>query len=235
MFPRGDGAAMDAVFLNTAGGLTGGDQFRLETSVASGATLRVTTQAAERAYRAQACDPSAVMQVNHRVSSGATLMSLPQETILFDGAALDRTTRYDLAPDARLLACELLVFGRAAMGETVSHIRLSDRIDLWRDGRLVYADRLRLTGNAVQQLASAAVAGGAGAVATVVLAGQDVGDRVPALRGLLPDGIACGISSPVPGVVTGRFAAPDSFALRAFLVPLLQFAAGGVLPRPWML
>ena len=52
MFPRGSAAAKQAVLVNTAGGVTGGDSVALTAELDAGSTLTLTTQAAERAYRA---------------------------------------------------------------------------------------------------------------------------------------------------------------------------------------
>ncbi len=52
LFPRPDTAALTAVLLNTAGGLTGGDRFSVSATAADGSRLTLTTQAAERVYRA---------------------------------------------------------------------------------------------------------------------------------------------------------------------------------------
>ena len=64
---------------------------------------------------------------------------LPQETILFDRCAMDRRLEVELAEDAWFLGVETLVFGRAAMGETVEHAWLRDVIRVRRGGRLVVA------------------------------------------------------------------------------------------------
>ena len=44
-------AALDAVIVNTAGGMTGGDRFDIGVAVGAGARLTVTTAAAEKVYR----------------------------------------------------------------------------------------------------------------------------------------------------------------------------------------
>ena len=126
-------AEATAVFLNTAGGLTGGDRFAYAAEARAGARLTATTQAAERVYRAQ---PGETARVSGRVTlgAGARLDWLPQETILFDGGALDRRLEVDMAEDARLLAVEPLVLGRAAMGETVHEARFRDAWRLRRGG-----------------------------------------------------------------------------------------------------
>ncbi|WP_245584746.1 urease accessory protein UreD, partial [Salipiger mucosus] len=151
LFPRSRGP-LEAVWLNSAGGITGGDDFAVEAGAERGAHLAMTTQAAERVYRASPGAPGRV-RTRLEIAEGARLDWLPQETILYDGASLDRTLSIDMAPGARLLACEVLVFGRAAMGETVRQLHLRDRIDLRIGGRLAWADRLRLDGDAAAQLA----------------------------------------------------------------------------------
>lgn len=233
LFPRPRGNALDAVLLNASGGVTGGDRLSLDVRAGAGAGVGLTTQAAERIYRAPDTDAPGRVETRHVLESGATLHWLPQETILFDGAALDRRLRIDMAGDARLVACEVLVFGRAAMGERVRALRLRDRVDLRRDGRLVFADRLRLEGDADAALARAGVADGAGAMASVILAAPGAGARIDALRALLP--AAGGASAIDPDVVFLRLLGADGFALRAALIPLLERLTETDLPRPWML
>jgi urease accessory protein len=118
MMPRMHGRAPEVVFLNTAGGLTGGDRLDYAVDLAGGHVV-ATTQTAERAYRSAA----GVAEVTTRLTlaPGRTLHWLPQEVILFDGAALDRRLEVEMAGDATLILLETLVLGRAAMGETVRH------------------------------------------------------------------------------------------------------------------
>src|SRR6202158_2544007 len=105
---------LEAVIVNTAGGVAGGDQFVLDVSVAPGAHLVITTAAAEKVYRS--LDPDATIDVNLKVGAGGSLAWLPQETILFDRARLARAVDVDLAEDARLVLAETIVFGRTGMG-----------------------------------------------------------------------------------------------------------------------
>ncbi|MEM1313216.1 MAG: urease accessory protein UreD [Pseudomonadota bacterium] len=231
-------AEATAVFLNTAGGLTGGDRFRWRAEARDGARLTATTQAAERVYRAQ---PGETAQVTARLrlGAGARLDWLPQETILFDGGALDRRLEIEMEEDARLLAVEPLVLGRAAMGETVRDARFRDawrlrRVDGAGRGRLVWADGLRLIGDAAEIAAARATFAGARAAATLVYAAPDAGDRLEGLRARLPEGGAArGAASAWDGLVCARLLAEDGFALRRALVPALEFLRGGGLPRVW--
>ncbi|SDY12237.1 urease accessory protein UreD [Citreimonas salinaria] len=233
LFPRPAGPALDAVLLNASGGVTGGDRLALEVRAGPGAAARMTTQAAERVYRAPVSDAPGRVETALTVEAGAVLHWLPQETILFDGAALDRRLRIDMGGDARLIACEVLVFGRAAMGEVLRALRLRDRIDLRREGRLVFADRLRLEGDAAAALARAGVAGGAGAMASVLWAAPEAGARVDALRAALP--ATAGASALDSDLVFLRLLGRDGYALRKSLIPLLERLTETDLPRPWML
>lgn len=230
LFPRSRGNALDAVLLNTGGGVTGGDRFDIAATAGADTHLVLTTQAAERAYRAQ---PDETGRIRNRltVQPGARLDWLPQETILFDGAAIDRRLAVDLHGDARLLLVEPLVFGRHAMGETLRHGRLADRIDIRRDGALLFADRTALQGDITAHLARPAVADGAGAMATVLYAAPDA-ERVLAVarETLPPEG---GVSLIREGLLFARLLARDGFTLRQHLLPLIACLSTTPLPRTW--
>ena len=232
LFPHAISDALQAVWLNTAGGITGGDAFTLDVDVAAQAKATVTTQVAERVYRAVPGAPGRV-RTRLRAGTGAVLHWLPQETILFDRSALDRTLSVDLARQATFLGVETLIFGRAAMGERIRDLHLRDRIDLRMDGALVYADRLRLDGDAEAQLAGAHVADGAGAVATLILAAPGASGRLDLIRQSLPD--TAGASALTDDLVVARLLATDGFEMRRTLVPLLTALADAALPRPWMI
>ncbi|WP_371742098.1 urease accessory protein UreD [Citreicella sp. C3M06] len=231
LFPRGKDE-LQAVYLNSSGGVTGGDAFDVAAHAQAGAHLVMTTQAAERIYRAV---PGQVGRVATQltVDAGARLDWLPQETILFEGAALNRRLSIDMAEDARLVACESFIFGRRAMGEVLHDIHLRDRIDLRIGGRLVFADRLRLDGDAAQILSQPATANGAGAMATVLRAAPGASGCVERLREMLPQ--TAGVSALTPDLVAIRMVSVDGFALRGHLASVLRYLCGAELPRPWMI
>src|SRR5215475_1692950 len=114
-FPSPEGEGLSAVFVNTAGGVAGGDRFEIDVVASEDARLTTTTAAAEKVYRA--AGPGAELAISLKVAPGARLAWLPQETILFDGAKLSRRIDIDIAEGGTLLVCEMVVFGRAAMGE----------------------------------------------------------------------------------------------------------------------
>ena len=170
-FPSPEAEGLSAVFVNTAGGIAGGDRFDIDIAAGEGSRLTVTTAAAEKVYRA--AGPAAQLNIALKAEAGAHLAWLPQETILFDRARIARRIDIDLAEDASLLLCEIVVFGRAAMGETMLHGEFVDRWRLRRGGRLVFAETVRLDGDIGEKLARPAVANGGVAIGTALIVPGD--------------------------------------------------------------
>jgi urease accessory protein len=229
-FPNATGDALEGVIVNTAGGIAGGDRHAFALSVGAGASALITTAAAEKVYRA--LGPAAEIAARFTVAAGGQLTWLPQETILFDRARLERTIEIDIEDGSRALIAESLMFGRAAMGEAVENGRVLDRWRVRRAGRLVYADTLRLDGAIARRLAETAVARGGAALATVLLApGGD--DDVAALRNAAESLTGEAGVSAWNGVCVARLCAPDGAGLRADMAVLLS-ALGMALPRIWL-
>ncbi|MGB7037462.1 MAG: urease accessory protein UreD [Xanthobacteraceae bacterium] len=230
-FPHSAGDGIEAAIINTAGGMTGGDQFDLDFKVESGAALRVTTAAAEKVYRS--LGPDTTTDVRFDVNSGGSLVWLPQETILFDRARFRRNIEINLAGDARLLLAEACVFGRSAMGETVADGRFFDRWLLRVDGSLRFADSIRLDGAIARQLAERAIAAGNIAVASLVKYPGNEKD-VESVRALQQDfGGEVGISA-WNGLVVARCVAANGALLRCDLVRVLTALNATSLPRLWL-
>lgn len=225
------GPALEAIMINTSGGLTGGDAFTADILAGTGSALALTTQAAERAYRAAA--DVAHVETRLSVEADAALCWLPQELIVFDGAALKRRLSIDLQETSRLLMVEQIVFGRTAMGERVLDALLDDRIEIRRADRPLYLDRILIDGDAEAQLSGSAVARRNRAVATVVSIDPQVQTKLEALRTMLP--VTAGASLLAPDVLVLRVLATDGYLLRKTLVPVLEFLKGSALPRSWSL
>ncbi|WP_370676463.1 urease accessory protein UreD [Pleomorphomonas sp. PLEO] len=229
-----DGSGPAAVFLNSAGGVTGGDHLTFEARLGAGTTATVTTQAAERIYRRS----EGVGRIENRlvVEAGANARWLPQETIIFDGAGLRRRFDVDLMGDARLIAVESIVLGRTAMGEEVNSVDLSDHWRVRRDGRLVYADALRLSGDSQVILSGGATGRGARAFASVLVAAPEAASQLDRVRELIAalarDGLEAG-ASVFDGLLSIRCLALDGRHLRAIVEPLIETLTGWPLPRAW--
>jgi urease accessory protein len=230
-FPSPEADGLSAVFVNTAGGVAGGDRFDIEIAAGEGTRLAVTTAAAEKVYRAEG--PAAQLHIALKAASGAHLAWLPQETILFDRARVERKIDIDLADDAALLLCEIVVFGRAAMGERMQAGEFVDRWRLSRGGRLVFAETMRLDGDIGEKLRRPAVAKGGAAVGTALIVPGDEA-LVERIREVADSfGGEVGISA-WNGFAMARFCAQDAQRLRADMMAVLGRASGVALPRLWL-
>lgn len=229
-FPNAASEALEAVFVNTGGGMTGGDRFTIDIALEAGTSLIAGTAAAEKVYRSNG--PDAEMTVKLDVADGARLFWLPQETILFDQARLSRSIDVDLSAGASLLMAEAVVFGRAAMGEVMTEGHVSDRWRIRRAGRLIYADTARLNGAISDKLSQAAVTNGGIAFATVLCA-PGAEEQLAAVRAL-DDTFKgeVGISA-WNGIAVARLCARDGATLRHDLIAVLA-ALGAQVPRLWL-
>jgi urease accessory protein len=224
-FPRLAGEALEAILINTAGGVAGGDRLDVAIEAGEGSRVAVTSQAAEKIYRSTG--PAARISLTLTAKEGARLDWLPQETILFDRARVVRALEAEVAPDAQLTICEAIVFGRTAMDERVRSGLWRDRWKIRRSGRLVFADALMLDGGVDGILARLAVARGGLAVATIVQVAPDAETRIDAMRASFSQEIEAGASA-FDGMLVGRLIAPDGFTLRRALLGAL--AAIGCTP-----
>ncbi|MEM6463734.1 MAG: urease accessory protein UreD [Pseudomonadota bacterium] len=216
-----DGPALNAVLINTAGGMTGGDVMRWTVEIGKGGSAVVTTQACEKVYRAMA--GSAKVTVNIDIHEGAALAWLPQETILYDRSALDRNLNVRMAPDAGLLLVEPLILGRAAMGETVERTHFRDRWRIRRGERLLHAEDFRLEGDVPSKLNRSTTTNGAAAFATLLFVHRDAADLVDPVRSLLgADAAASAIGSQAGMRLVVRIVAASGFALRKQLIPVID-------------
>ncbi len=238
LFPQPEpGDLPVAALLTTSGGIAGGDRLRLAIAAEAGARAVATTAAAEKVYRS--LGSPAQVEVTLAAGDGGWLEWLPQETILFDAARLIRRIEVRLQRRARLLAAEMLVFGRGARGERFTRGLLHEAWRLRIDDRLVWADALRLEGDIAARLDDAASFAGARSLATAIYAGADAGEHLPLARALLEDGPCRGGASLVNGVLVARILGARPEAVRGLLmryvVALRQRAAGlpAAMPRLW--
>jgi urease accessory protein len=225
--PGAPAQELEAVLINTAGGVAGGDRFDLAIQAGEGTSLVVTTAAAEKIYRA--LDDAATIDVKLDVAAGARLAWLPQETILFDRAKLSRSIEVSLAGDARIVLAEALVFGRSGMGEAVGQGALFDKWRIRRGGKLIYAETVRLDGAIAERMAAPAVAKGGVAIATVIMVPGDEA-IIAAVRDVAFEGEVG--ASAWNGLAAVRLCGRDGAMLRRDLLRVMT-AMRGSLPRIW--
>lgn len=232
MVPRvDDGALKEVVFVNIAGGVAGGDRLESDVTALANASIAVTSQAAEKVYRA--LDEPACIATRLRVSENARLAWLPQETIVFNQARLRRETEIDVSSRAEFLALEWLVLGRAAYGEEVIDGHISDGWRVKKDGRLIWADSFRVTDEVFPHLHKNALLSNCKAIATLVYFGPCLEARLEFLRDIAPPPECLCAATSVGGLIVARFAAKVSSALRLALHSVLQRFSRELGPGPF--
>ena len=230
LFPDPEpGEPLQAVLVTTSGGVTDGDSLSMAIEVGPGAEAVGTTQAAEKIYRAARASEHCAMDIAVAVGAGGTLEWLPQETIVFEGARLKRRTVADVAPDGSLLACEMVVLGRAASGERFTSGLLLDAWSVRRGGKLAWTDALRVEG----ETPGGAGFGEANALATIIGVWDEPQERFEKTRVLLEnaDTVRAGVTL-VNGVVVARLLG-EATAVRAATTRFLGDFRGRRLPRVW--
>jgi urease accessory protein len=224
----------EAVLLNTSGGIVGGDRLSLDIQWGPATYAAVTTPACEKLYRAAAC--AATVRTNLDVEEGASAEWLPQETIVFDRAMVQRDLQVRLAIGATFTGLESIVLGRAEMGETVQNVWLRDGWRIWRGDRLIYADVFNLQGDVGQTLARAPTLQGQTAFANLLHIGPRAESELHNIRASL-EGTGCiSGASAWNGMLSVRFVAPDSAILRQGVARALNIIRGTLaLPRVWQM
>ncbi|MDE2577302.1 MAG: urease accessory protein UreD [Hyphomicrobiales bacterium] len=231
-FPRA-GSLCEAVIVNTAGGIVGGDAARLRFTAQAHSAVEITSQSAEKIYRSDGA--LATLETRLTVEPGAHTLYFPQEAILFDGARLARRLEADMAEGATLVLCESVVFGRIASGEQCRAAAFSDRWRVRRAGKLVFAEDMRIEGDIAAALDRPAVGAGARAFGLLAYLGADAENLCNRLRERLDgaqENIAVGVSA-FEGQCIMRCAARAPDALRTAMVDALATLRGRDAPRVW--
>jgi urease accessory protein len=229
-------ATMEAVLINSSGGLTGGDHLEWEFSAGDNTHLTLTTQACEKIYKASA--GTAAVAAKIAVGPGAVVHWLPQETILFDRASLSRRLEVDIADGGEFLSVEAVLLGRKAMGEAMQTGLFQDSWRIRRNGALLHAENLRLNGDIAVLTQEAATLGGQVAFATLFYSAGDCEQHVEKLRTLI-GATSGGVSHYQVGgqdKLVARLVAADGFALRKILIPVIShLRKGASVPKVWNL
>src|SRR4030095_13407456 len=221
----------EAVLINTAGGIAGGDRLTCDVTALANASIAITTQAAEKLYRA--LSEPACITTKLKACGAAKLAWLPQETIVFNQGRVSRKTQIALSSGAELLALEWLVLGRAAHGEEMVGGYLSDTWQVKKDGRLIWADSFRITDEVFPHLHRKALLSNCKAVATLIYFGPDLNRVLEFLRDISPPLKCHSAPTSVSGLIIIRFAAEASSDLRLALRSLLRQFSRELGPGPF--
>lgn len=228
--PHTHDETLQAVLINTAGGLTGGDHLQWEIEACENAHLVTTTPACERIYKSGGQE--AEIDVRLTLGENARLDWLPQETILFEHANLNRRMEVDMADGATLTAVEAVLLGREAMGEGARSSLLLDNWRVRRNGQLIHAESNRLSASEMERDALSLL-DGQNAFATLVHIAENAEDRLAAIRASVPPNARAAVSAVGERLIV-RALAPSGLALRRVITPILTELGGGAhLPRLW--
>ncbi len=230
MFPKIGNAIEEAVLINTAGGIAGGDALHYEVTALPNASITLTTQAAEKIYRA--LDEPARVSTVLNVHEHAKVAWLPQETILFNSARLHRQMDVQVSDSAELVALEWLVLGRAAHGEQMTAGSIVDSWRVTKNGRLVWADTFRVTDDIFPHLHEEALLSRCTALATVIYSGADVDAQIENFRSMSGAMQSLCAVTTVAGILIARLAAKDSADVRHGLRTCLQNTFR--VPKMWL-
>lgn len=227
---------IEAVMINTSGGLTDNDHLSWKFSVEDHAQLTITSQACERIYKASRPLP-ALIDVDIKVGENGSFAWLPQETILFDQARLKRTINVDLSDKSEFLMVEPLMFGRPAMDEIVSSASLQDTWRIYQNDQLIHAENQKIDGNIDHILKRNTVTSGDLATAFILYIGPQAEAKFEKLK--TQDDVNIGtsiwqLSDQKTHKLVVRMSAPTSYELRKSLIPIINVLHGkNALPKVW--
>jgi urease accessory protein len=235
LYPEGD-EVCHAIVVHPPGGIAGGDELDLTVRAKAGARALLTTPGAGKWYRT--AGPWAHQRVALEAGAGAVLEWLPQETIVFEGAAAELESDVRLAPDACFIGWEILRLGRTPAGERFTRGQLRTRTSIRRDGRLAWLERAHLEGGS-DLLDSPLGLAGEPVFGTLLAAGPQIdAGLVAACREPHP-GAGSGAVTSLPGVLVARYLGGSSEAAREYFARLwaiVRPALAGrdaVPPRVW--
>lgn len=186
--PEKDGTC-HVYLLHPPGGVAGGDRLELSFHLEAGARAVLTTPGATKFYRSE--HGLSVQSSRVAVGPGAVCEYLPQETILFDGADARLETQVSLAPDATYVGWDFLCLGRPAAHERFTTGKLSQRVEITRDGRPIWFERVEIAGGSPLLSAAFALAGQPifGTMIYAGAIGEDAAERVRAASGASGEGV----------------------------------------------
>ncbi|MEM8868743.1 MAG: urease accessory protein UreD, partial [Verrucomicrobiota bacterium] len=121
--------------MSPTAGLLSGDLLKVDVSVGEGARAAVISPAACRVHTMDS--GCARIKQRFKIAAGGVLDVWPAPLILQKEAALFQETRVDMAADATLLLCEIVMPGRAAYGESFQFKSWASSLRIYREAKLL--------------------------------------------------------------------------------------------------
>jgi urease accessory protein len=213
------------IIVHPPGGIAGGDRLDIDVSVGASAWAQLTSPGAAKWYRAAG---PAYQQLKVRVAAGATLEWMPQETIVYSAAQAQLHTIIELEGDARLLYWDVVALGRPAAGERFDRGHFQSRLDIRRDGRALWHERQRVSGDD-GLLDSPIGLDGQPVFATLLITGTLDGELLQRCREL-PSKVR-GDLTQLPDLIVARCLASEALHARDWLIALWTLLRPAMLGR----
>ena len=213
------------IIVHPPGGIAGGDRLDISASVGRDAWAQITSPGAAKWYRAAG---PAYQQLELKVSAGATLEWVPQETIIFSAAQAELSTSIDLEGDARLFYWDVVALGRPASGERFDLGHFQAQLDIRRDGQLLWHERQRIVGDD-GLLDSPVGLDGRPVFATLLVTGEIDNDLLEKCRSLPND--VRGDLTQLPGLLVARCLASEALLARSWMIDLWRLLRPALLGR----
>lgn len=143
-YPNGNGAC-HVYLLHPPGGVVGGDSFDIRIDVNTNAKVLVTTPAACKFYRSEgatACQKQTIEVADHGI-----LEWFPSENIFFSGAQAKLETKINLSDKSHFIGWDILCLGRPTVKEYFSKGSLTQRFNIFKNGRPIRLDKLIIQEN----------------------------------------------------------------------------------------
>lgn len=134
-----------AIIVHPPAGIAGGDHLSFNMQASQAAHALVTTPGAGKWYKTN--QKQAFQHIEITVKDSAIFEWLPQETMLFNGACANSSTKIMLDQSASFIGWDMLVLGRQACAEQFSQGSYQSSLQLYRDDKLLVTDRLSFSGN----------------------------------------------------------------------------------------
>ena len=229
LLPKPSANHIEAILINTSGGLAGGDELLMSFETGPNTKTSITTQAAEKVYKS--AKENSIVEVDVNVGENGYFFWCPQETILFHESRMKRTLNFQIRNSSKLLIVENIIFGRQNMGEQSISGQLVDRWRISRENKLVLAENFIF--NEKKHLSGTATLGDNHCISTVIYASHDAENYLESTRALLNTDEVSGGASCWNYLLIARIAAKKPEMLKGILLLLLRLLSKDKLPRIW--
>ena len=181
-----EGELCHIYWLHPPGGLVLGDELRIQVTACEQSQSLLTTPSAGKIYAVKGAAQQQKTHVNLQLANESCIEWLPQETLVFEGANAELTTRIELSASARFWAWDIVCLGRPAAGEAFTKGQCVQRLEVWREGLPLLIEHNRLVGGSEFLAAPWGLQGG-NSLGTCVASVAPSRDQLDALRSQLAE------------------------------------------------